>query len=188
MIVEIGTSDFRTKAGQVDGLFIEPVKPYFDRLPDCRKENVAISNRTGEVYIFYMEPKTIKSLGLPSWVKGCNSINQPHPTVQRLLYNMFGAGSEEKYIKQDTVRVERIVNLINKYKITYIDCLKIDTEGHDTVIVNDFLDTVSIRPKEIIFEANELSKRTEINKTITKLQRQGYKVNTFRTDVIAKKL
>lgn len=73
-------------------------------------------------------------------------------------------------------------------KITNIDCLKIDTEGHDTVIVNDFLDTVSIRPKEIIFEANELSKRTEVNKTITKLQKQGYKVNTFRTDVVAKKL
>ena len=45
MIVEIGTSDFRTKAGEVDGLFIEPVKSYFDRLPDCNKENIAISKQ-----------------------------------------------------------------------------------------------------------------------------------------------
>ena len=39
-IVEIGTSDFRTEAGKTNGLFIEPIKEYFDRLPKCLKENI----------------------------------------------------------------------------------------------------------------------------------------------------
>ena len=38
MIIEIGTSDFRTQAGQVDGVFIEPVKYYFDRMVDMAIE------------------------------------------------------------------------------------------------------------------------------------------------------
>ena len=54
MIIEIGTSDFRTQAGKVDGIFIEPVKYYFDRLPECRKENIAISNYEGEIDIYYL--------------------------------------------------------------------------------------------------------------------------------------
>jgi len=185
MIVEIGTSDFRTKAGQVDGLFIEPVKPYFDRLPDCRKENVAVSNRVGEVYVFYMLPEDIAELKLPDWARGCNSINAPHPTIQKLLTNRVGAGAMDQYIQKSLVRVERIKNLLTKHKIKKIDYLKIDTEGHDTVILNDYLETVDIKPKGIQFEANQLSKSNDIAKIVTKLKNKGYSVKRYKTDLIA---
>ena len=68
MIIEIGTSDFRTSAGIRDGLFIEPVKYYFDRLPRCRKENVAISNQEGEIDVYYMTEEDIKENNLPYWI------------------------------------------------------------------------------------------------------------------------
>lgn len=184
MIVEIGTSDFRTKAGIEDGLFIEPVKPYFDRLPYCRKVNIAISNRIGEVYVFYIQPNMIEELGLPNWARGCNAINQPHPTLKKLLLNKFGQDGL-KYIEESIVRVDRIKNVLLEYKIKEFDCLKIDTEGHDTVILNDFLDTVKFRPKKIMFENNQLTLRKDIDATVNKLKRNGYKIQPYKTDIIA---
>lgn len=184
MIVEIGTSDFRTKAGEVDGLFIEPVKSYFDRLPDCNKENIAISNRTGTVKVFYLNPEDIEELKLPYWARGCNSIGKPHPTMFKLLTHLFGKGGKD-YIKEAEVKVERIKTVLDRHNITSIDELKIDTEGHDTVILNDYLDTVDFLPDKIIFEANDLSSITELNKTINKLKRKGYRTKKYKNDIIA---
>ena len=81
MIIEIGTSDFRTEAGKVEGLFIEPVKEYFDRLPNCNKENVAVSNIEGEIDIYYIPSETIYNKLLPNWLRGCNSVGKIHPTI-----------------------------------------------------------------------------------------------------------
>ena len=186
MIVEIGTSDFRTNAGIEDGLFIEPVKPYFDRLPECRKENIAISNRVGEIHIFYIEPKDIEELGLPNWTRGCNSVNKPHPTVEKLLFNKLGVLGKEK-IKKSLVKVDRIANVLKRHNIKKFRELKIDTEGHDTIIVNDYLDTVSFLPSVIKFEANELTKRQDLDKTIRRLEKYGYEVRKIGTDMIARK-
>ena len=184
MVVEIGTSDFRTEAGVTNGLYVEPVKPYFDRLPPCQKENVAISNYSGEAYIYYLEPSVVEELGLPNWARGCNSIGRPHPTIEKLLINKFGEEGK-KYITKSVVKVMRIKDLLTKHKIKKITCLKIDTEGHDAVILNDFLDTVSIKPNKIIFEANELSKQRDINNVVAKLKRGGYTITKMRTDIVA---
>lgn len=186
MIVEIGTSDFRTLAGIEDGLFIEPVKPYFDRLPDCRKENIAISNRVGEIQIFYVEPEAIEELGLPNWARGCNSVNKPHPTIEKLLFNKSGVLGKD-YIKSSVVKVDRIANVLRRHKIDKFRELKIDTEGHDTIILNDYLDTVDFRPSVIKFEDNGLTHRSEIQKIVRRLQNSGYKVRKIGTDMIAQK-
>lgn len=184
MIVEIGTSDFRTRAGLEDGLFVEPVKPYFDRLPRCRKENVAVSNRRGTVFVYYLEPDKIKELKLPDWSRGCNCINKPHPTIQKLLFNRVGSEWEE-HITKEEVNVVRIKDLLIKHKIKEIDILKIDTEGHDCIILNDYLDTVSIKPKQIVFEANQLTPISDVSKMTRRLNTFGYNVRRYKTDIIA---
>ena len=69
MIVEIGTSDFRTLAGEKDGLFIEPISEYFDRLPNCKKENVAVSDYEGEIDIYYIPSHVIQRENLPNWLQ-----------------------------------------------------------------------------------------------------------------------
>ena len=176
MIIEIGTSDFRTDAGKVDGLFIEPVKEHFDRLPKCRKENVAVSNVEGEIDIYYIPSKVIDKESLPQWVRGCNSINEPHPTLVDLGYS--------KHVVCDTVKVVRIKSLIDKHKITKIDILKIDTEGHDTVILNDFLDTVDILPRKIQFESNILSNNMDIIKVVERLEAKKYKCTQIKFDMV----
>lgn len=178
MIIEIGTSDFRTLAGKENGLFIEPVKEYFDRLPNCTKENVAISNYDGEINLYYIPSKVIEIESIPNWVRGCNSVNSIHPTI--LLYGW------QNFVKGEVVKVVRIKSLIEKYDIKQIDVLKIDTEGHDSVILNDFLDTVDILPKTIQFECNVLSDTKEINKLLYRLERLNYSCNQVKDDYICR--
>lgn len=182
MNIEIGTSDFRTGAGILEGVYIEPVKYYFDRLPDCNKENVAISNKEGEIKVYYLTDKEITKYNLPQWTRGCNSIGSPHPTVKRVLEELKIPLS---VVSCDTVKVVRIKSIIDKYKIEQIDLLKIDTEGHDTVILNDYLDTVDIKPKVIIFENNELSNKPEVIKVIDRLNDLGYNCKQIKNDIVA---
>jgi FkbM family methyltransferase len=175
-IVEIGTSDFRTEAGKKKGLFVEPIKEYYDRLPKCLKENVAVSNNEGSVDIYYIPSEKIKSLGLPDWLRGCNSINEPHKTI----VDMGWLG----HLEIDSVPVVRIKTLFDKHNITDIELLKIDTEGHDCVILNDFLDTCTIRPKVIQFESNSLSNHHDIYEVCKRLQLIGYKCSQVKFDMI----
>lgn len=167
MIVEIGTCDFETEAGRVDGLFIEPVKYYFDRLPPCRKENVAVSNYTGEIDIYYVDPEEIPARNLDTWLRGCNSVGQPH---------LQHASLPAEIVRKDTVPVVRIKSLLDKHQITEIDFLKVDTEGHDVVILNDFFDTCACYPREIMFENNGLVPRDDVNRLAVRLQILGYAV------------
>jgi FkbM family methyltransferase len=178
MIVEIGTSDFRTEAGKQHGLFVEPVKEHFDRLPDnCLKENVAVSNYTGEIDIYYIPDEAIKRRNLPNWVRGCNRIGAPHKTTVAQWGSL---------ITSHTVPVVRIADLLAKHNILEIDHLKIDTEGHDCVILNDFLDTCSMLPNMITFENNTLSDPTEVNNVVQRLKAKGYKCEQVNFDMVCR--
>lgn len=182
MTIEIGTSDFRTQAGQVDGIFIEPVKYYFDRLPDCNKINCAISNYEGEIHIYYLTDEEITRYNLPKWVRGCNSVGNPHPSVKTILTERC---IPHDIIRCDRVPVRRIKSVIEEYSVTHIDFLKIDTEGHDCVILGDFLDTVYILPEKIQFEANVLSVKSEVDQLCLALKYKGYKIERIKDDIIA---
>lgn len=181
MIVEIGTSDFRTQAGKEDGLFVEPVPYYFDRLPECRKENVAVSNYTGFTKVYYLSGEDISLFGLPPWVRGCSSVGSPHHTVMKILQGM-SLGTH--IIREAEVPVVRIMDLLNKHGIDSIDFLKIDTEGHDCIILNDFLDTTHFLPKRIQFESNELSDPEDVEKVTDRLIECGYKCMQTKADMI----
>lgn len=180
MIIEIGTSDFRTLAGIEEGIFIEPVKEYFDRLPNCTKERCAISNYEGTAHFYYIPSSIIDELGLPNWLRGCNSINEPHKTIVSMGWG--------EHVVCDEVPVLRIKTILDKHSINEIDLLKIDTEGHDTVILNDFLDTVDILPKKILFENNELSNKGEVKKLIRRLSNLGYTIKPVKTDLLCELL
>jgi FkbM family methyltransferase len=182
MTIEIGTSDFRTQAGQVEGIFIEPVKYYFDRLPECNKINCAISNYEGAIDIYYLTDEEITRYNLPKWVRGCNSVGKPHPSVVAILTERC---IPIEIIRCDAVPVRRIKSIIEEHEVTHIDLLKIDTEGHDCVILNDYLDTVDILPKHIQFEGNVLSNDFDVSKLIYRLRQTGYIVERIKDDIIA---
>lgn len=174
MIIEIGTSDFDTLAGVVPGIFIEPIKYYYDKLPaSCIKENIAISNYNGFTKAYYVAYSDIVAYGLPDWIRGCNSINSHHPTVVKTLGEY---GLPLSLIKEEDIEVKRLNEIISKYQISQLDLLKIDTEGHDATIILDYFTKPSILPTKIIFENNILSNNEEIAKAIALLEQHNYRI------------
>lgn len=184
--IEIGTSDFRTlieTTNEEVGLSIEPIKKYLDNLPirnNVTKVNYGVSNFNGTTKIYYVTPENILKYNLPNWVRGCNSINTPHPTVKKLL--------KEKHDNIVTIETIKIVNwktLITEFNIGGVKLLKIDTEGHDIVILNDYYDNCLINEDIladiIIFEYNELTDKESANELIDKFKTLGYNgsVNGF---------
>lgn len=185
--IEVGTSDFETLLQECEdpsarGLSVEPIQPYLDRLPDkpnVTKVNVALSNTNGSAQFFYIPPDVIEEKGFPSWMRGCNSIHSPHPTVFNTL--KFWQYDPMKVIVSQTVPIWTPETLIQTYSVTSVDYLKLDCEGHDGVILNSWLEYASSRPnllpKKIEFENNELGsaeEHTEKKKALNRLVQLGY--------------
>jgi len=174
--VEIGTSDFDTLTEilpeNYKGLSIEPIKGYLDNLPDLpnnQKINLAISDSDGELIFYYVSPSNIDKYNIPQWIRGCNSVNKPHPTTEEYLRTH----SLEHLYESHKIKVISFRTLINTYNIKDIKLLKIDTEGHDFTIIRDMLKT-NIRPQKLIFESNSLYSEGEIDSIIKELKSNGY--------------
>jgi hypothetical protein len=189
--IEIGTSDFNTILQQNNpgiGLSIEPLKIYLDNLPDkegVTKVNCAISDIDGFVDVYWIDPEDINKHNLPNWLRGCNSIISPHPTayaelsVRNLLHIYKKTFCES--ICWDT--------LISRYNIESIDHLKIDTEGHDCIILQSILKSkLGILPTTIFFENNILTNSKLAENTLKKLMDVGYEIINKTPDDIHIKL
>ncbi len=181
--IEIGTSDFDTEIQNCDdnkqGLSIEPLKHYLDALPDKKnvtKVNAAVSNYNGFVDVYYLNEETIKKFNLPNYVKGQNSIGNPHPKI----LNWFKNGLRNEDISKKSVPVINFETIITKYNVESLDLLKIDTEGHDCIIMEDYLNYVVNKPnllaKKIIFESNILSDKNLVDSIIQKCVSLGYSI------------
>lgn len=180
--IEIGTSDFetliQTSTNEI-GLSIDAVSLYLDRLPNkegVTKLNYAISNYSGETQVYYVYPEDIEKHNLPWYLKGCNSIGEPHPVTLRELKER----NLEYLLNVDRVKVLTWKDLVKKYHIDSVKTLKIDAEGHDIVIVNDILEGGhNVYPETIIFESNELTPDQSRIDTINKAKSVGYSFVDF---------
>jgi FkbM family methyltransferase len=192
--IEIGTSDFETELQKSDdetfGISIEPIKYYLDRLPNKKnilKVNAAVSNRTGTVEVFYIPEETIKKFGLPDYVKGQNSIGSPHP--ETLKWDHLGVTIND--ITSETVEVLNFETIVKNYNVDSIGFLKIDTEGHDCVIINDYIDfclaNTNLIADKIMFESNILTNSNIIYNTIKRCIELGYKLITTGENTVLSK-
>jgi glycosyltransferase involved in cell wall biosynthesis len=173
--IEIGTSDFETEiqnAGLKRGISIEPVKRYLDALPNppyVTKIHGAVSNVSGTIDVYSISPEDIQKHNLPDWIRGCNTVNAPHMCVA-------GKVPDEIIIK-DRVPVYTFNDTINMCHVKSCKYLKIDTEGHDVIILNSYLDCVSkgfpLIPK-IMFEDNGGCKKEDVEAVLEKLKGYGY--------------
>jgi glycosyltransferase involved in cell wall biosynthesis len=186
--IEIGTSDFSTEIQEAmgrTGLSIEPIQHYLDALPDVEgvtKIRAAVSDYDGYINVYNVHPDLIKKYQLPDWVRGCNSVNNYHPTVLKIIL-------EKRLDERELFRVERVPvmtfsTLIKKHNVRGCRYLKIDTEGHDVVILNSYLECVtrgefSLAPK-IQFEATELTPSKVTDAMIEKMKTFGY--TSFRRE------
>jgi dTDP-glucose 4,6-dehydratase len=178
--IEIGTSDFDTliqsTSNQI-GLSIDPIQLYLDRLPNnpyVIKVNAAISFKDGFTNAFWVNPEDITKYNLSWYLKGCNSIYEPHPLTLKEIQDK----NLEHLMNKIKVEILTWKTLVKRYNIEIVDFLKIDAEGHDTIIVNDILDNNSgVLPKKIQFEANALTSEEDRNETLKKAQQCGYNFN-----------
>ena len=141
--IEIGISDFRTLAHTVagTGISVEPVPEYFNRLPNYEgltKVNKAISDTQKEVDLYFCKSDVVRKLGLPEWLRGCNSIIIEHPSVKTYC--------EENDVDYDDlvdcIKVQCITigDLFKENEVEEVSFLKIDTEGHDYYIVKSLFE------------------------------------------------
>jgi len=187
--IEIGTSNFNTEihnhCGR-KGLSIEPVKYYLEQLPDIsnvKKINTAISNKDDILHIYYLSEDNINKYKLPTYLKGCNAVNNFHPTVIKILdkYNL-----SHSLITNDKVQCLKLSTLLKNEDCTGINLLKISSSGHDTIILNSFIDdylnnitSQKLLPKKIIFETNILTHEDEILHVIKRLKSIGYELLNY---------
>jgi len=193
--IEIGTSDFDTliQTCRYDeiGLSIEPLKCYQDKLPNkpnVKKINVGISNINGESTIFYIHEDDIKKYKLPDWVRGCNSVGKIHPSlnaevkwVNDILIRClkpFNINEVNKIVREEKIKVINWDTLVKNESIEGIGFLKIDTEGHDIVILKDYLKKCESNPSllanKIQFESNQLIPKYEVDNIIKILEDKKY--------------
>ena len=145
--VEVGSCDFDTCERLIkndwDGIVIEPVKYYYDKLPKyphIKYENIAISDEKGETNIHYLEPEIITN-DSQSWMKGISSIEGE---TGPLSFNENSFMKENIIVQK--VNTDTLQNICDKYNVTKIDFLKIDTEGYDIKVLESIdLDKVYVK-------------------------------------------
>lgn len=179
--IEIGTSDFDTliekSNNSIKGISIEPLQIYLNNLPEkdgVIKSNYAVSNFNGNIDLYYINPKKISELNLPFGFRGCNSIGKPHPALSRILKNKY-----DELV--DIIQVEVITwnDIVSKYNVDSVNLIKIDTEGHDHIILEEYyklcIEKPNLQADKIIFEYNELSNKPILLNLINKFEALGYK-------------
>lgn len=191
--LEIGTSDFDTEIEKCAltsrGVSIEPVQFYLDRLPN--KQNVqkiccAISDSDGTANIYSLYDHVRVKYNLPNWVRGCNRMNEPHPTVEKLLVqnNIVSDGNVWRIEEIPKLSFESLVKHIGLERLIY---LKLDTEGHDCVIMKSLAhcirNVICKKPLLICFETNILTNRIDQLEVIQTFTFEfGYKIERVLGD------
>ena len=172
--IEVGTSDWDTLIQSTEnkiGISIDAVKYYLDKLPNnptVIKVNAGVSVECGVSKVYWVEEEDIKNFNLSWYLKGCNSIHEPHPVTLRELKEK----GLEHLMKEKTLEILDWKSLVERYDVDEVKLLKLDCEGHDYKIVNSILDTENtILPNEIRFEANELTSLEDRDNTIEKIGR-----------------
>ena len=181
--VEVGTCDFDTCERLIkndwSGIVIEPVKYYYNKLPkypNIKYENIAIGDKKGESEIHFINPEYIKNKD-EKWLKGISSLKSetgPLSIKSNVKYKHF------QNILKENVETDTLQNICDKYNVTNIDYLKIDTERHDLIVLKSLnLDKVNV--KMIKIEHKHLNE-CEI---IEYLKKYNYLIYTEKEDIYA---
>ncbi len=195
--IEIGTSDFDTliplaKQGW-KGIFVEPVKPLLDnleRIDGCHYINKAIWTYNGSVDIVY--PTNINEYsGDDEWIKGIGRLSGVGGAHSLFYWDDDLLKVKERSISKKVESI-KLDTLIESFQLEDIDFLKIDIEGLEYKILEDY--SWNIKPKILKFEfAHWTSKDNDnkdrvdadINHWITRLEDMGYIVYKEKEDVYA---
>lgn len=181
--IEIGTCNFNTllqnTSAEHTGISIEPVKKYLNDLPNVPgkiKLHAAITNnKESSTTTVYYIPDEIIDEKCPDkqWLKGCNSINEPHPLAE--------PHGMKEYVTNETVPLLNFQEIITNYDVNQVKHIKVDAEGHDLVILEGIINYISDITDEDKYPINVQiehhdSQDPELGKNIMKMLSLGYHV------------
>jgi FkbM family methyltransferase len=183
--IEIGTSDFDTnlefiETGGWKGIMVEPSPPFNkimqEKINNCKfykniiLEGCAISDFDGHVE--FAVAKDIEG-----WQRGISTvISDNHQGHCLYSHPENKTNNYERIIK---VRCITLDSLIEKYNVTSVDYLKVDTEGHELNIFNNY--SWSVKPTFIKSEIKHIDEQ----KLRDILNTQGYRVYLEKEDLYA---
>ena len=186
--IEIGACNFGSLTQESEdnnavGISVEPIVEYLDSLPDqpnVIKVNRAITNiaNTDTVKLYYIPEDVINENGLPHWSIGTNKIGDYH--IKHIKHNWT------HLVKIIDVKLQGISDFLNEYKVRRLKFLKIDTEGHDCIILDGLYNHLqdkddSFYPDKILFETNSLTPKKLVDSTLEKFSSLGYRVVSRNT-------
>jgi hypothetical protein len=176
--IEIGTNDWDVMSmthSNLKGIIVEPIQRYLNNIPpndNVKKVNCAISNNNKEDgFMYYIPPDVIEGENIVNCFRGMNKLDEFH--MGHVSQNLTN------FVVKEKCEVMTYFTLLNRYKINYVDFLKIDTEGHDCTIINNILDDLEnypkyILPRYIYFENNGLTPMDTRIETMYRLYKYGY--------------
>lgn len=182
--IEIGTANFETLIEKADdstyGLSIEPLTLFLEQLPDKKnvvKVSAAVSDKDGIADLYYIDPIKVEKLQLPNFISGSNSIGQPH----QFIINVIGQELYNSLVSIKKVPTVTWSTLIDTYNIQGIGHLKIDTEGHDHIVLKGYLEACEKNAKllaeTILCEYDKLlSDIEEMDKILKEFEKYYYVV------------
>lgn len=176
--IEIGSCHFDTLIHEyglnVRGLLVEPIAESFNLIPTSDtivKENCAITNHNGtiDMYIHFNRKMSRK------WkFSSRKELNDFHKETGNWIYSSgsdMNSINENKFLPTKSKRKVRCMtfySLIEKYQINEVDVLKIDTEGHDHIILKQVYECIKsnqLKINDLIrYEKNKLSSHEELKK------------------------
>ncbi len=135
------------------GVLVEPVGHLFDKLseryghdPALRLERAAIGEKDGTTVIHRLETAPNDTL----WLEQIPSLD-----LALLQTNAGQFGKGESKIVSEEVPSLTVATLLDRYAITSLDLLVIDTEGWDWRVLRQF-DLARLQPKLILYEHQHL--------------------------------
>ncbi|MCC5829093.1 MAG: FkbM family methyltransferase [Phycisphaeraceae bacterium] len=163
------------------GIFVEPLKPLFDRLrknyasPTVSAghlffENSAIADENGSREIFKLADKHMRTEG-------------QHGLASFYTDRALSTFASRDMLDSEIVNCMTLDSLFEKYNVSKIDLLQIDTEGYDFEIIK-LIDFNRFCPRIIHFEHRHLSSR-EYKACLSLLRGWGYKVIEKQYDTAA---
>ena len=159
----------------VNGLLVEPIKEFCDVLPHSNTvliECSAITERDGDIDMNVSKRDMTGIQYIP-----ISALTTP-AHVERMLKNHKIFGAESIALERDILDDKRVVSsmtlhtLLDKYKITSVEQLKIDVEGYENIVLQQLIELLRSNKfnvtERIIFEYNDLSNKPELDE-LTKI-------------------
>jgi FkbM family methyltransferase len=181
--IEIGVSDFATllkKFPNDIGISVEPIQRFLDNLPDSPKNikvACAISNEDGEAEFYRIKDERIDDKTRYKHDRGMSCLSIAEGSRKRTIENRARKDRFEKVL----VPTMTLTSLLQKYDVEEVEIFKVDTEGYDTYIMEQLVNT-KLRPKFIKFEVGHSSPQNvaEVKKKLVSL---GYIVTKEKWDM-----